>query len=103
MTARRHRRFASKDGNHDPIVSALERVGVAVRDLSHVGEGISDLLVQHKKTRALMLIEIKNGDDKRDDLTPAQIKFRKQWPVTIVCSIDEALAAVGVEVARGSR
>lgn len=94
MPGRNFRRFTRKDQNHDPIVQALERAGVAVRDLSHVGDGVSDLLVQHTKTRALMLLEIKR--DEKAKLTEAQEKFRQRWPVTIVRSIEEALAAVGM-------
>ena len=97
MSPRRGYRFSRRDTNHNPIVAALEAAGVAERDLSHVGDGVSDLLVQHRKTRALMLREIKRDDKAK--LTEAQEKFRKEWPVTIVRSVAEALAAVGIEVA----
>lgn len=51
----------------------------------------------HKKTNAILLLEIKR--DAKAKLTEAQERFRKSWPVIVVRSVAEALAAVGVEVA----
>lgn len=103
MTARRHRRFSNKDEIHDDVIKAYKKFGVIHRDLSHVGDGISDLLATHKRTREVLLIELKSGDGKRGDLTEAQEKFHKLWPVIVACSVVEALRAVGIEVGNGAR
>jgi len=85
-----------KDGNHHPIVQALEAAGVKVRDLSEAGGGTSDLLTLFRGE--LRLIEIKNPEKPthKPRLTKLQEKFREAWPVHVVTNEQEALAAHGL-------
>lgn len=85
-----------RDHNHGDIVTALERAGVKVRDLSEAGKGMSDLLTFYKGE--LKLIEIKNLDGRGRRYTPMQEKFRAVWPVFTVTSAREALEAHGIEM-----
>lgn len=81
------------DGNHAAIVAALRAAGRRVLDLSRVGAGVPDLLVFYGGH--FIMMEVKAGKGK---LTPAQAAFAMQWPVVVVRSVAEALAATGVHV-----
>ena len=85
------------DANHAEIVSALKSIGCAVLDLSVVGGGVPDLLVQGVDG-TLVLIEIKVAKGKLNRL---QQQWHESWrgskPV-IVRSVSEALAAVNVRI-----
>ncbi len=89
------RRASRTDGNHAAIVAALRCVGCLVADCSRVGHGFPDVLILHRGTCQLVLIEIKTLKGKR---TPDQVRFEARgWPVQIVRSVEEALAVVGIQ------
>lgn len=89
------------DENQPTIVKALRRAGCSVQILSAVGEGCPDLLVTRPYyPHHTMLMEIKDGKKPPSarELTPAQIKFHREWKgvIHVVTSEDEALEAAGV-------
>jgi hypothetical protein len=75
-------------------VAALRKVGCAVLDLSALGGGVPDLMVQHKDGR-LRFMEIKVPKAKLNKL---QQQWHEAWrgerPL-IVRTVAEALEAVG--------
>lgn len=69
------------------------------------GEGLPrpDLLVHpptYPECRIAVMLEVKDGSKPPSErkLTPAQVKFHAEWKgwISVVTSVDEALAAVGV-------
>lgn len=104
---------ARRDGNEGEIVGALRAVGATVAKLS--GDGIPDLLVEHRGV--LYLVEIKDKrvgyvhtrprgkhddpDPRYRELTPTQVKWWRAWetaggkPPALVHDAAEALAAIG--------
>ena len=92
------RRAANVDANQAEIVAALRGVGASVLDLHGIGvAGVPDLLVVFGERAVLM--EIKNPKGK-NRVKESQERFRQTWRgrVEIVRSVDEALAAIGVQV-----
>ena len=87
------------DANQAAIVSALEQVGCRVLDLSAVGGGAPDLLICTGSV--LWLCEIKNADG-RNKIEFSQEQFRKEWPVYVDRSVEEAIEARNRAV-RGKR
>lgn len=88
------RRAARIDQNQPAIIKALEQTGALVTSLAAIGGGVADLLVlAHGE---LFLLEVKNpAKPKRDrQLTPDQINWHKLWPVTVVETIESAIAAI---------
>ena len=98
------RRAARTDANQARIVMALRQAGVAVEPLHAVGGGVPDLLCASARIGNI-LIEVKDGDNPPSarKLTPAQKAWHARWPgpIAVVSTVEEALAAVGVEL-RGS-
>lgn len=104
------RRAAKIDGTQTEIVAALRQVGCKVLSLAACGKGVPDLLVlppfviYHDRDwcedcdRPVLpyLLEVKNLSGRGNKLTPDQVKFHAEWPVTVVTSVEEALAAVGI-------
>lgn len=90
------RRAARVDTNQTAIVHALRRAGCRVLSLAAIGHGVPDLLAC--RANVLTMIEIKDGKKSasRRQLTEPQIKFHAEWPVRVVTSELEALAAVGL-------
>ena len=87
-------RLASKvDENQNSIVRGLRTVGAGVLSLAAVGKGCPDLLVY--RAGRLYLLEIKDGakPPSARKLTKDQVRFHKLWPVTVVTTIEEAIAA----------
>lgn len=93
-------RFRAKvDSNHHEIVAALRKAGRRVLDLSGVGNGCPDILVLVGDRLILMEIKIPKGPrggTSQSKLTSDQVSFAYQWPVVIVRSVAEALAATGI-------
>ena len=92
-------RYAAKtDKNQTEIVQSLRASGCCVLSLAAVGKGCPDLLVSRADT--LYLLEVKRGDlppsAGRNRLSEQQVAFHSEWPVSVVCSPDEALKAVGL-------
>lgn len=92
------RRAARVDANHSAITGALIACGCEVQSLAAVGQGVSDLLVFHRSTRRLILVEVKDGSKKPSarKLTPDQVEWHSRWPVTVVNNIEDAIAALRV-------
>ena len=86
------------DANENSIVQALRKTGASVLRLAAVGNGCPDLLVN--RAGELFMLEIKRDDvapsQSRKRLSVHQRQFHRDWPVTIVCTVDEALKAIGV-------
>jgi hypothetical protein len=82
-----------RDRTEAPIVDALRKVGVRVYPIS--AKGFADLVCFTPRV-GLVLLEVKAPKGKA---TPAQAAAQLDgWPVQIVRSVPEALAACGVEV-----
>ena len=86
------------DDNHASIVTAFERLGCWVLDLSRQGAGCPDLLVAIGPAHALALVEIKDGAKakSRRKLTPAQKKLHDDCPalIWIIESLDDVASCV---------
>ena len=86
------------DANQPVIVAALREVGCHVLHLHAVGGGCPDLLVLRRGQ--LHLLEVKDPTVKRwakksNELAQQALRDAG-WPVHVVTSVDEALAAIGV-------
>ncbi len=95
-------RYGSKvDANHSEIRGALRRAGVIVFDSSHIGDGFPDLVALHRRTGVIVFLEVKDGakPPSARRLTEAEEDFGKQFPVSVVLCVTEALAAVGLVAA----
>lgn len=83
------------DGNQRAIVEALRQTGCSVQSLAAVGDGCPDLLVgTHGQN---FLLELKLAKTR---LNIQQVYWHERWrgQVRVARSVDEALAAVRVEV-----
>ena len=89
------RRAARVDANHALIVAGLRTCGARVLSLAAVGHGCPDLLVSHH-ARGLQLFEVKDGmkAKSKQALTPDQVAFHVAWPVVVVNSVEQAIAAL---------
>ena len=99
------RRAAKIDANQPEIVKALRDAGCGVVSLAAMGDGVLDLLVHEPfYPWRTVLMEVKDGSKPPSarKLTPAQQKFWAEWkgPKYLVNTIDEALAAVGIQRGR---
>lgn len=85
------RRAARVDKNQAEIVDALRAIGVVVRSLAVVGDGMNDLLCAIPQ--ATFLIEVKVPGE---TLTPAQKKWHREcpWRNHICFDISQALDIV---------
>lgn len=95
------RRAARVDENQNSIVKALRAHGCDVLSLAAVGNGCPDLLVSRPYSpHHYFLLEVKDGakPPSARELTPAQVKFHRDWkgPIHVVTSVEEALNAVGI-------
>ena len=95
------RRAARIDDNQPEIVQALQYAGCRVSSTAGMGKGFPDLLVG--RAGVLYLLEVKDGSKSlsRRALTPDQELEFPKWQavgvtVHVVCTVDEALAAVGL-------
>lgn len=90
------RRAARTDRNHSEIIAALRTVGAFVVDLSRVGEGCPDLLVQFRGRWRLM--EVKDGKKppSKRQLTKTQRDWHAQQlaDVHVVTSVEEAVTVL---------
>lgn len=91
------RRAARVDANQKEIVRAWRQVGARVALTHMVGNGFPDAVVGFRGQ--VRLFEIKDGSKSPSArrLTPDEEKFIGLWGdlVTVVSSVDEALAAIG--------
>jgi hypothetical protein len=88
-----------RDSSERGVILALTAIGCAVQPLT--GKGVPDLLVCHRRTGKLLLLEVKaplgpRGGSSKRDLTPDQQEWIKKWPgdVWVVRTADDAIAAV---------
>lgn len=83
------RRRARVDDNHAEIVDALRLAGWKVVSLATIGSGCPDLLC-YRTGQPLRLLEVKGW---HGVITSDQERFMADgWPVTIIRSVDDALA-----------
>lgn len=96
MAHRTHR----TDTTQASIVAALRQVGCGIVPIASLVPGVPDLLVARLTPDGplTLLIEVKGP---HTPTTPAQVAFRETWPgvVVVVRTVQEALAAVGIEEA----
>jgi len=78
------------DSNHTPIVAALRATGALVQSLATIGGGCADLLVLHRGKLSLLEIKTLKGKVRADQAK----RMAEGWPVQVVRSVDEAIAAV---------
>lgn len=103
------RRAAKVDATQAAIVTALRAAGCKVLSLAALGNGAPDLMVYLPIPdrveasfhwglfgRQILLLECKNPKGRGTSLTPDQVKFHAEWPVTVVTTPEEALRAVGL-------
>lgn len=90
------RRAAKVDANQAAIVGAFITCGCEVQSLAAVGEGVADLLVFHRSTKRLLLVEVKDGEKEpaRRRLRDTQVDWHKRFPVTVVETVEGAIAAL---------
>ena len=86
-------RYARRtDANHREIVETFRALNASVVSLSSVGAGVPDLLVAY--CGETILVEVKDGAKTASQrkLTPAQVKFHKEWGgvIAVVTSHDDA-------------
>jgi hypothetical protein len=98
------RRAARVDANQSEIVAALRAIGVGVKDMSGVGDGVPDLACLWRGQT--FWVEIKNGNrpPSARKLTVEQVRFHNDArlagvKVHVVSTVDEALAVFGTMVA----
>lgn len=98
------RRAARRDGNHAEIRDGLRAVGCSVYDTGAVGGAFADLVVGRQG--CTFLIEIKNPKQppSKRKLRPGQQALRDTWRghYAVVETLAEAIAAVGIRLARDS-
>jgi hypothetical protein len=89
------------DGNQSEIVAALRQVGASVFITSDVGKGFTDLVVAWRGVNYLLEIKDPTQPLRNQKLTPAEAQFHARWqgPIEIVYTPDDALKAIGFEVA----
>lgn len=112
------RRAAKIDHTQTAVVQALRAAGCKVLSLAACGKGVPDLLVLPPRVCRIIapqfapqeegycedcgrpvlpyLLEVKNPAGRGTSLTPDQVKFHAEWPVTVVTTPEEALKAVGL-------
>ena len=84
------------DANQSEIVAALRQIGATVHVLSMVGFGCPDIVVGRHGVN--YLLEIKDGakSPSRQKLTPAEMRWHRDWEgqVAIVISVEDAIRVV---------
>jgi hypothetical protein len=77
------------DANHAIVKGTFIACGALVTDLSRVGGGVGDFLVQHQGK--LYLVEVKDGSKppSKRKLTPAQKEFHAIWIVHIITCVED--------------
>lgn len=87
------------DRNQPEIVAALRDVGCLVEHTHMIGHGVPDLVVAGRN--GLVWLEVKDGTRRPSEqrLTPDEARWHERWQgyVVTVNSVDQALAAVGIE------
>lgn len=81
--------FAKKDGNHNELSEAFEKLGYSVLDLSRMGDDCLDILIG--KANVSCLVEIKSDGGK---LTRGQLDFIAGWRgrCEVARSVDDVIA-----------
>lgn len=94
-------RYARKvDANHTKIVEALRAVGATVLDCSQHGAPCPDLWVYFKQRWYPLEVKTTHGKrkPKAAPLTKSQEKIHAIVPISVVTSVHEAFAAIGIAV-----
>jgi hypothetical protein len=82
------------DSSQAAIKATLERLGWVVRDLSHAGRGVPDLLVASAQTGRTAVIECKVPGGRGKRLRESQEAWRAGWPgeYVVMRTPEDALA-----------
>jgi hypothetical protein len=90
------RRAARTDANHSAVVGAFRACGCEVESLAGLGFGMPDLLVFHRSTRRLILVEVKNPAQPPSGrkLTPMQKEWHERWPVHVITDVEQVTEAL---------
>jgi hypothetical protein len=85
------RRAARTDANHSAVVGAFRACGCEVESLAGLGKGVPDLLVFHRSTKRLILVEVKDSSKPPSErrLTPQQKEWHSRWPVHVVTCVEQ--------------
>ena len=87
------RRAAKVDAVQADITRALQVSGWCVLSLAALGRGTPDLLCFHRGSSRMALVEVKTGGARTRWATARrQAAFAAVWPVTVLTSVEEALA-----------
>lgn len=92
------RRAAKVDDNQEAIVAALRAAGATAQSLAQVGKGVPDLLVGYRRQSFLLEVKDPAQPPSKRALTADQQVWHRSWngfPVAIVQTPDDALAAIG--------
>jgi hypothetical protein len=90
------RRAARTDANHTAVVGAFRACGCEVESLAGLGKGVPDLLIYHRSTKRLILVEVKDGrrPPSERQLSPEQIEWHERWPVHVITSAEQVTEAL---------
>ena len=101
MEAGRLSRYARKvDANQSELVRQLRQLGVLVHVTSHIGNGFPDLMCGWRGKVTLLEVKDPKQPPSARQLTEKEAEFHRDWfgyPVRVVETLDEALAAVGAK------
>lgn len=86
------------DDNQKEIVMQLRQLGLSVRHLHMVGDGLPDIIVGHRKLNFLIEIKDHKKRNSQKKLTPDEQEFFDTWKGQVAkCeNIDEILKVIGL-------
>jgi hypothetical protein len=88
---------AKKDANHKEIVKAIKKMGVPCIDISSIGCGAPDLVVENRGKLELWEVKNPNTSYGKRGLNKNQVAWAAQWrgsPVRIVRTVDDVVIAL---------
>jgi hypothetical protein len=90
------RRAARVDSNHSAVVGAFRACGCEVESMAGLGNGAPDLLIYHRSTKRLILVEVKDGKRRPSErkLTAKQVEWHERWPVHVITSVEQVTEAL---------
>ena len=93
------RRAAKVDLNHSQMVRDIRDCGYPVLDLAGVGGGCPDIAIPAQGIWHMVEIKQPGRRGKKNEFTPAQIKFHAMYghyaDIHIAYTLDDALRAIG--------
>ena len=92
---------AKKDANHTEIVGAIKKLRIPFIDLSALGYGVPDLVVEIRGKLELWEIKNKKTGYGRRGLSKNQKAWAAKWagnPVVVIMCVDDVLIRAGVVI-----